>query len=97
MSVLVGAWAFRPKGRQLRYDCYLTDEEFSFALDVVRCARSGKYELINLFDKLWNLVSHKTGFGRRFKQSVEAGHLPRIRLATKTVTNHQTYVILPRT
>lgn len=72
---------------------FLYEDEMELVSTVTPHVSPGRYRLIDLFKELWELVWDKRGFGRRFKRSVEAGLIPGVELATKTIENHQTYIL----
>ena len=63
------------------------------ARGVIRTAAPGIYELSKLYGPKWLSIDNPTGFGMRFKRSVELGHLDRIGLVGKTSSNHWQYLI----
>ena len=72
---------------------YLSEAEQNLVLAMLPSAELDKQTLATLFGGCWVYIVEKTGFGRRFKRTVEAGLLAGIEVAGRTVQNHQLYVI----
>lgn len=53
----------------------LTEQELATAKAVLAKTPSGQYKLKKLYGDLWNNNKPVTTFGKRFKESVLAGHL----------------------
>ncbi len=57
-------------------------------------ANLGLYVLRELVGKrTWNRHDRKTDYGRGAKEAIQAGLIPRVTWAGRTVTNHQLYRI----
>jgi hypothetical protein len=72
---------------------FLTDDEQLLVEAILASAVTGLYRLSDLFGEVWRSIQYKTGFGIRFKRSVEAGQLSGIQTFGKTVENHQLYYV----
>ncbi len=72
---------------------YLSEDEQNLVSVMLNIADSEKQTLATLFGGWWEHVREKTGFGRRFKRTVEAGLLAGVKVAGRTVQNHQLYAI----
>lgn len=73
----------------------LNPAEISKAQEIITRSQPGIYELKDLYGSLWSSVASPTTFGKRFKKTVQAGHLQQIKLlAPPKTNNHYTYEII---
>jgi len=70
----------------------LSQIELLQAQEIINRTPAGDYELKDLYGAAWKSVVPTT-FGGRFKETVSAGHLQRIRLSLLKTNNHNTYEI----
>ena len=71
----------------------LDDIELKLAKTIISKTASGTYELKDIYLERWALVT-PTSFGKKFKASVEAGHINNISLVNNPKSNnHHTYII----
>lgn len=71
----------------------LSPEEIAQAQEIINKCSSGIYELTTLYGVEWAYVKSPTSFGRKFKQTVAAGYLKRIKYSDCKTDNHVTYEI----
>lgn len=69
----------------------LTGEDLKLAQSRIDATEPGEYEVKDIVGEKWDMIANPTDWGRRFKQSVEAGDLTGIQNVGRNVQNHQIY------
>ena len=72
---------------------FLTEDEIELFQLVRVTVLPGAYTLRELFADVWEYIRDKTNFGKRFRRSVETGHLSGVARSGRTITNHQVYTV----
>jgi len=71
----------------------LSSEEIAQAQEIINKCPSGTYVLTKLYGEEWADVKSPTTFGRKFRATVDAGHLKRIKYFDCKTNNHIIYEI----
>ena len=72
----------------------LTEDEIATADHVFQAKEAGFYELSELYGDQWQFERRPRWFGVRFRRSVLAGALDRVRWARRKSNRHQLYEVL---
>jgi hypothetical protein len=71
----------------------LNPEEIMFAQTLINRSTIGIYELRDIYGSDWLKIASPTTFGARFKETVNAGYIERIKISKLKTNNHNTYEI----
>lgn len=72
----------------------LNSTEMAQAQTIINNTLAGIYELKDIYGSIWPTVGSPTTFGFNFKETVDAGHLQKIRHHSLKSNNHHDYEIL---
>ena len=79
---------------QKRGEVMLTEKELKDARKIIAKTTAGCYVLSKMYGKeKWSLISVKTLFGKRFKESVDSGSLTGVTYKNKAGDNAAIYIV----